>query len=95
MTVPDDPRRILNLTTPAASRTTAYGPDPAQVYDVRLPTRAPRGSTVAVIHGGFWRAEFDRKHATSQAQAFADNGFHVAVMEYRRVGMAGGGWPGT
>lgn len=78
-----------------ASRTTSYGPDPAQVYDVRLPTRGARGSTVVVIHGGFWRAEFDRSHAASQAQAFADSGFHVAVLEYRRVGMPGGGWPGT
>lgn len=50
---------------------------------------------MAVIHGGFWRAEFDRTHAAGQAQAFADNGFHVAVIEYRRVGMPGGGWPGT
>ena len=95
MAIPAVPRTILTRDAPAAPRTTAYGPDPAQVYDVRLPTRAPRGSTVAVIHGGFWRAEFDRAHAASQAQAFADNGFHVAVLEYRRVGMTGGGWPGT
>lgn len=95
MPIPADPRAVLTRDAPAAARTTSYGPDPAQVYDVRLPTRAPRGSTVVVIHGGFWMAEFDRAHAGSQAQAFADNGFHVAVLEYRRVGMAGGGWPGT
>lgn len=95
MAIDADPRTILTRAAPPASRTTAYGPDPAQVYDVRLPTRAPRGTTVAIIHGGFWQAEFDREHAASQAQAFADNGFHVAVLEYRRVGMAGGGWPGT
>jgi acetyl esterase/lipase len=95
MAIDADPRTILTRAAPPASRTTAYGPDPAQVYDVRLPTRAPRGPTVAIIHGGFWQAEFDREHAASQAQAFADNGFHVAVLEYRRVGMAGGGWPGT
>jgi acetyl esterase/lipase len=90
-----DSRRTLSPTPPAVSRTTRYGPDPAQVYDVRLPARDPRGTTVAVIHGGFWRAKYDRAHAASQAQAFAVNGFHVAVLEYRRVGMAGGGWPGT
>jgi acetyl esterase/lipase len=95
MAIDADPRTILTRAAPPASRTTAYGPDPAQVYDVRLPTRAPRGTTVAIIHGGFWQAEFDREHAASQAQAFADNGFHVAVLEYRRVVMAGGGWPGT
>ncbi|MEO8517637.1 MAG: alpha/beta hydrolase [Dermatophilaceae bacterium] len=90
-----DPPAILTRAALPVSRTAAYGPDPAQVYDVRSPTRAPGGTTVVVIHGGFWRAEFDRSHAASQAQAFADNGFHVAVLEYRRVGMTGGGWPGT
>lgn len=95
MAFPADPLAVLTRAAPVPSRTTPYGPDPAQVYDVRLPPRAPRDATVVVIHGGFWLAEFDRAHAASQAQAFADNGFHVAVPEYRRVGMTGGGWPGT
>ena len=30
-----------------------------------------------------------------QAQAFADAGYPTAVVEYRRPGMPGGGWPGT
>jgi acetyl esterase/lipase len=88
-------RTVLTRVAPPPLRTTAYGPDAAQVYDVRLPTSATGDTTVAIIHGGFWQAEFDRAHAASQAQAFADNGFHVAVLEYRRVGMAGGGWPGS
>jgi acetyl esterase/lipase len=95
MAIDADPRTILTRAASPASRTTAYGPGPAQLYDVRLPTSATRSTTVAIIHGGFWKAEFDRSHAASQAQAFADKGFHVAVLEYRRVGMAGGGWPGT
>ena len=77
------------------ARTVAYGIDPAQVYDVRLPTADPTGTTVVVVHGGFWKAEWDREHAAPQGQAFADAGHHVAVVEYRRTGMPGGGWPGT
>jgi len=80
------------------SRTTAYGIDPDQVYDVRLPATevaAPTGTTVVVVHGGFWKPEWDRAHAAPQAQAFADAGHHVAVVEYRRTGMRGGGWPAT
>lgn len=77
------------------SRTTAYGIDPDQVYDVRLPEGVPTGTTVVVVHGGFWKPEWDRTHAAAQAQAFADAGHHVAVVEYRRTGMRGGGWPGT
>jgi len=93
--VTNDPRAVMTRTAPPPARTEAYGPDPAQVYDVRLPSGAARGATVVVVHGGFWQAEFDRAHAASEAQAFADDGFHVAVLEYRRVGMPGGGWPGT
>lgn len=72
-----------------------YGADPAQVYDVRLPRGKARTATVVVVHGGFWRERYDRSHAAPMAQAFADDGFAVAVLEYRRVGMPGGGWPGT
>lgn len=93
--VTNDPRAVLTRSAPPPARTEAYGPDPAQVYDVRLPSGAARGATVVVVHGGFWQAEFDRAHAAGEAQAFADDGFHVAVLEYRRVGMPGGGWPGT
>ncbi len=90
-----DPISVLDERAPAPTRTVAYGQDPAQVYDVRLPARTTRELTVVVVHGGFWRAEFDRVHAGRQAQAFADAGFPTASIEYRRPGMAGGGWPGT
>jgi acetyl esterase/lipase len=77
------------------ARTVAYGIDPVQAYDVRLPMASLTGTTVVVVHGGFWKPEWDRVHAAPQAQAFADAGHHVAVVEYRRTGMPGGGWPGT
>jgi acetyl esterase/lipase len=90
-----DPKGILERTAPPPARTTAYGRDPAQVYDVRLPGGAVEDTGVVVVHGGFWRERFDRTHAGCQAQAFADAGWPVAVVEYRRTGMPGGGWPGT
>src|SRR4051812_6147691 len=90
-----DPRAVLDRAAPPAARTVPYGDDTAQVYDVRLPAGPPRDATVVVVHGGFWQKGFDRTHAAAQAQAFADDGFSVAVPEYRRVGMPGGGWPGT
>jgi acetyl esterase/lipase len=80
---------------PPPARTVAYGIDPAQVYDVRIPRSTPTGTTVVVVHGGFWKAKWDREHVAAPAQAFADAGHHVAVIEYRRTGMRGGGWPGT
>ena len=90
-----DPSQVLDEVAPPPRRTTAYGDDPAQVYDVRLPDRVTRNLTVVVVHGGFWRPEYDRTHASRQAQAFADAGYPTAAVEYRRPGMPGGGWPGT
>ncbi|NYG06644.1 acetyl esterase/lipase [Phycicoccus badiiscoriae] len=90
-----DPIQVLDEVAAPPTRTTDYGDDPAQVYDVRLPQRATRKLTVVVVHGGFWRPEYDRTHASRQAQAFADAGYPTASLEYRRAGMPGGGWPGT
>jgi acetyl esterase/lipase len=95
MTVPRDPVMVLDERAGPPTRTEAYGPHPAQVYDVRLPTRRIHRLVVVVVHGGFWRQEYDRGHASRQAQAFADAGYATAVIEYRRPGMPGGGWPGT
>jgi acetyl esterase/lipase len=92
-----DPVEVLDERAPAPTRTTSYGTDPSQVYDVRLPPPdAPhRDLSLVVVHGGFWREEYDRGHASRQAQALADAGYPTAVIEYRRTGMPGGGWPGT
>ncbi len=86
---------ILGSVAPPPARTESYGPNARQVYDVRLPPGAARGITVVVIHGGYWRAAVDRTHAGQQAVAYSRDGFHVAVPDYRGVGMPGGGWPGT
>lgn len=73
------------------------------VIDVHLPgptsTRSPGGDAgrdglVVLVHGGFWKAQWDRTHTRPLARALADDGFVVATPEYRRVG-AGGGWPTT
>lgn len=75
-------------------RTVAYGSAEAQVYDVHEPAIHSRGLTVALVHGGFWRARYDRFHLVPLATALAADGFHVALLEYARVGMPGGDWPG-
>lgn len=86
-----------SATSAASGPTRSYGSDPAQVYDVIPPAAgAPAVTgTVVVVHGGFWRAQYDREHALPEARAFASAGYHVALAEYRRVGMPGGGVPGT
>jgi acetyl esterase/lipase len=77
---------VLGRPARAAARSAAYGSGPDQLYDVHVPDQAV-GATVLVVHGGFWRAAYDRTHAGPMAAALADVGFHVAVAEYRRGGM--------
>jgi acetyl esterase/lipase len=77
-------------------RTLSYGPLPEHVVDVRLPAVGSGPAALAVVvHGGFWKAEWDRGHAGEQSAGLAAAGYVVATVEYRRVRMAGGGWPGT
>ncbi len=49
---------------------------------------------LVLVHGGFWRQEFDRIHLRPLATWLARDGFVVATPEYRRTGGAGG-WPQT
>ena len=63
------------------------------VVDLHLPD-GPTDRVVVLIHGGFWKAEYDRRHTRPMARALADRGLVVATPEYRRVGN-GGGWPVT
>lgn len=82
----------------------SYGEGNERVADLRRPSGQPgsRAETIGgprplvlFLHGGFWRAAYDRAHAGPLAEALAANGFVVCTPEYRRVGQPGGGWPGT
>ncbi|GAA0245220.1 alpha/beta hydrolase [Cryptosporangium japonicum] len=74
-------------------RLLAYGPGPDQVAEFY---EAPDPSALVLfLHGGYWRARYDRSHARPLAAALADAGYAVLLAEYRRVGQPGGGYPGT
>jgi acetyl esterase/lipase len=77
---------------PGAERL-AYGEDPAQYADLYRPEGAPRG-VVVVLHGGFWKAEYDEVLGRPLAASLADEGWVAWNLEYRRVGN-GGGVPAT
>ncbi|MFG2354850.1 alpha/beta hydrolase [Streptomyces sp. NPDC048521] len=67
--------------------TAAYGDHPDQVIDFYAPrTDTPLAPLVVVLHGGAWRARFDRRHITPFADYLARRGFAVATVEYRRGG---------
>ncbi|MFV2102249.1 alpha/beta hydrolase family protein [Micromonospora sp. LOL_024] len=94
--MPSDPRAVLTRPTPVPDVTVAYGEHPDQIADLRRPAGyGPPRPLVVVVHGGFWRAEYDRRHTDPLAAALAAIGYPVAQLEYRRTGQRGGGWPGT
>ncbi len=76
-----------------------YADRPDAVVDLHLPDGAASGRPVVVLlHGGFWKVEWDRTHTRPLARVLAEDGWVVATPEYRRVGRGpggGGGWPTT
>jgi acetyl esterase/lipase len=86
---------ILSLAAPKADARVAYGSDPNQFLDLRLPKgKGPHGLAI-VIHGGFWRSKYDLGYSGHLCATLTAKGIATANVEYRRVGNPGGGWPGT
>lgn len=86
---------VLRLPSPPPDQRFAYGPDPNQFGELRLPKTPGPHPVAIVIHGGCWRAEYNLNHISSFCAALARNGIATWTFEYRRVGNPGGGWPGT
>lgn len=76
-----------------APRTIRYGDDPSQFGELSLPAGTPCG-TVAVIHGGFWKAAYGLEYGRPLAASLVEHGWAAWTVEYRRVGN-GGGVPST
>lgn len=66
-----------------------------QEHAVRHKIAAGPHPVVMNIHGGFWRAKYDLLHASHLCAALTRAGVATWNLEYRRVGNAGGAWPGT
>ncbi|MEV3933630.1 MULTISPECIES: alpha/beta hydrolase [unclassified Streptomyces] len=83
----------------------AYGSHPDQVIDFFAPRDGRTGAPLVVLlHGGAWRAPYDRQHVSPFADFLARRGFAVASVEYRRggeipqqdgAGPVAGRWPET
>lgn len=90
---------ILSLRPPPADARVAYGSDPNQFFDLRLPAATGKSKgpfpLVINIHGGYWRAKYTLDHAGHLCAALTAKGFATANLEYRRVGDPSGAWPET
>lgn len=76
--------------------TERYGPDDLRLGHLRLPDGKGPFPVAVIIHGGCWTANFDTLNGTSAvAEALTKRGIATWNIEYRRIGNAGAGWPGT
>jgi len=94
--LPRDSHDILtDLPPPAADARPAYGEEPLQFGDLRLPPGRGPFPLAVVIHGGYWQAIYNLIHTGHMCVALAEAGIATWNVEYRRLGDVGGGWPGA
>jgi acetyl esterase/lipase len=74
----------------------AYGADPLQHGDLWLPAGQGPFPVIVLIHGGCWQADLPGTELMDYLAAdLKARGYAVWNLEYRRIGHAGGAWPGT
>ncbi|WP_041776470.1 alpha/beta hydrolase family protein [Blastococcus saxobsidens] len=79
-------RSVLSRPASAPDAEFGYASGPDQVADVRFPPAGAADRPVlVVVHGGFWRPEYDRAHLGPMAEALAAAGWPTVTPEYRRV----------
>ena len=74
-------------------QTIRYGPHRDNLADLRFPAGDTSGAAI-LVHGGLWRAEYERDTTETLAVDLTERGFVTWNIEYRRHG-DGGGWPGS
>jgi len=90
---PDD---LAKMTVPAATHSEAYGSDPLEHGELRVPKGKGPFPLVVMIHGGCWTSGFaDLTYLRPLAADLETKGVATWNVEYRQLGDKGGGWPGT
>jgi acetyl esterase/lipase len=102
---PTNPMDLIKQPAPPANERITYGSDPLQFAELRLPPGKGNGPfpVAVLVHGGCWSRAIKGlpENVTSyellrpMAAALAEAGIANWNIEYRRLGNAGGGWPGT
>ena len=77
-------RSVFDLVEPSSGELITYGDSPDQVIELFRATGTSRKS-IGLIHGGYWRPEYDRAHLRPYAARLAAEGFDTYLIEYRRT----------
>jgi acetyl esterase/lipase len=97
------PLDLANAPVPPGVHRIAYGADPLQFGELRVPSTPGPHPVAVVVHGGCWLAKLGNLAPNAVAldnmrplsAALTDAGIATWNIEYRRLGNEGGGWPGT
>jgi acetyl esterase/lipase len=96
------PLELATATVPPGAIRLAYGSDPQQFGELRVPAGPGPHPVAIVFHGGCWAAELEAMDPRAiaidnmrpMAAALTEAGIATWNVEYRRLG-SGGGWPAT
>ena len=77
-------RSVFDLTSRAKDTIEKYGPLEDQFIEV-FEAQGDHFGQIVLIHGGYWRPEFDLVHLRPLAAALSDAGWRVQLIEYRRT----------
>ena len=85
---------VLTRTAAMPDAVLRYDDHEDGIVDLHLPPGPGPHPLVVLVHGGFWKQAYDRRHIRPMARALVTAGCVVAAPEYGRVG-GRGGWPAT
>jgi len=77
-------RSVFDLTGRANDTVEKYGPYEDQFIEI-FEARGDYIDQLVLIHGGYWRPEFDLAHLRPLAAALSNAGWRVQLIEYRRT----------
>lgn len=83
-TMKTEDRSVFELPNEEPDKSISYGKSEDQVIDFYYSSDS-NNPTIVLIHGGYWRPEYDRKHLAPLAKALSTAGWPVALIEYRRI----------
>ncbi|MFY8075704.1 MAG: alpha/beta fold hydrolase, partial [Sphingorhabdus lacus] len=95
----DDTQAAYKLAASKANAPTStlrYGSDDLRSGQLRIPEGKGPFPVAVVVHGGCWTKGFDTLAGMAAvSEALAKRGIATWNIEYRQLGDAGAGWPGT
>jgi len=77
-------RSIFEITEAPSLEVISYGDNADQLIEV-FRSRERCWAKVLLVHGGYWRPEYDRSHLRPYAAKLSSHGFDVYLLEYRRT----------